>query len=37
MVSLGPGNYVVVLVSVGSASAGDIPFIMQREAQSGKV
>jgi 8-oxo-dGTP pyrophosphatase MutT (NUDIX family) len=37
MASFGPGSYVVILVSFGSASAGDIQFVMQREAQSGKV
>jgi hypothetical protein len=37
MVSLEPWIYVVILVSVGSASAGDIKLVMQREAQSGKV
>jgi hypothetical protein len=37
MASLRPENYVVILVPVGSASAGDIQFVMQREAISGKV
>jgi hypothetical protein len=37
MASLGPDNYVVILVSVGSALGGDIQFDLQRQARSGKV
>jgi hypothetical protein len=37
MASLKLGNYVVILVLVGSASAGDVQFVMQCDAKSGEV
>jgi hypothetical protein len=37
MASFGNGNYIVILGLVRGASAGDVQFVLQREAQSGKV
>jgi hypothetical protein len=37
MASLELGNYVVLLILVGSAPRLDIKLILQREAQSGNV
>jgi hypothetical protein len=36
MASLGPGNYVVVVLHVGGSKASDIKLVLQREPRIGK-
>jgi hypothetical protein len=36
MASLGPRNYVVVVVHVGGSKASDVKLVLQREPRSGK-
>jgi 8-oxo-dGTP pyrophosphatase MutT (NUDIX family) len=36
MASLGPGNYVVVVLLVGGSKVSDIKFILQRELRTCK-